>query len=138
MQHDKSFCRQKYGLKFRDLPLDQKREYLRIRKKQTRETNLETLQKEKEYSKIWYQKNVDSIREKQRIYYLNNKNKLNIYRKKYLEKKRGHAAGETSKIFIKYGKRYKDMTIEEKRQVWRDNMKISYRKRKERENESAS
>lgn len=114
------FCFERFGKKYRELTPEEKTEYNRLRKRVSRENNPE----------------------KDRIYYLHNKEKYVLATKKWKEKhperhkelvkkcsmlrwervykERGYGAFEGSKIFRTYGKRFKDMTIEEKRQVKRD------------------
>lgn len=120
MEHNKSFCREKYGKKYRDLTLEEQREYNKIRKQLERETHPERLGTSRQYGKTYYSLHRETILNRGKEYCKANKDKLLEYKKRYRDQKRGCPAGHNSKIFKKYGKRFKDMTIEEKRQVKRD------------------
>lgn len=130
MKHNKSFCREKYGKKYRELTPEERKEYNQIRKQLERENHPERLENGRCYGREYYYTHREEINKRTKEYYKNNKEKITEYHKIYRNKLRGYAAGENSKIFLKYGKRFKDMTIEEKKQVKRDYATQHYLKKK--------
>lgn len=108
MNYGEDFALKTFGKRFRDFSKAEKREYLRLKKQQSRRNNPEIIEREK----LYYEKNKKHISELQKQYREKNKEALQMYQKKYKTKP---DAWHNTLAYKEFGKMHKDLTPEEEK-----------------------